>query len=186
MIFSESDTSFSLFVSPFQSEDELNTGLWLLLIGVNETPPHIALISEGKYYSVSTRKVDCGTPAENFLNAIERKRIPTLFINVVAGNNPELLQKIYSGLKPLGDEKTTCLTPIREFFAAFTSAEFKKINYVIDLLSIAERNDMLSKCISFFCNPSETNNVTLPKYTLVQIRTKIHELSSKHQTLTNT
>jgi hypothetical protein len=183
--------------------EQLKSGLWLILVGVNEIPPHIAIINEGKYYSQSARKVDCGTTFEKLMNAIQRKRIPTVLINigistVIARKEaphfygmPQhcgtistnlLLEKIYKNLQPLGNAENTCLTPIRLFFSEYCSDEFKNANYVFELLALAEKKGLLKESVSLFCGDSNSNVVTLPKYTIAQIKNKIREISSFNTT----
>ena len=186
MSFSETDNSFSLSAIPFKSIDELNTGLWLVLVGINETPPHIALISEGRYYSQSTRKVDNGTPLERFLNAIERKKTPTVFVNIAPQPHPDNYRNLendpgifFQALSPLSNTENTCLSPIKAFFTANYSTGFRNVNYVFELLALADKKNLLNKNIALFCKYSDANIITLPKYTATEIRNKIQELSLK-------
>ena len=184
MIFSEDKNSFALDATPLKSEEQLKNGLWLIIVGVNEIPPHIAIINGGKYYSQSARKVDSGTPLEKFLNVIQRKHVPTVFINVnvIARNETisinSLLEKIYKNIQPLSNTEATCLSPIKAFFAEYHSVEFKNVNYVFELLALAESKALLKESASLFCEGANSNIVTLPKYTIVQIKNKIQEISS--------
>jgi hypothetical protein len=188
MIFFEDTESFSFNATSLSSDGILHSGLWLALIAVHETPPHIALISDGKYYSLSTRKVDNGTPWERFINTLERKKVSTLFVylksdNVIARNKAIsinlLLHNIYKDLQPLKNIETTCLSPIKQFFTTYYSTQFSSINYVFELLAIAEQQGLLKECVSLFCDDSNSNRITLPKYTMEQIRNKIHEIASQ-------
>jgi hypothetical protein len=179
MIFSEDDISFSLNVRLLKSEAELNNGLWLILVAINGTPPHIALINEAKYYSLSTRKVDCGNSLEKFISVIERKHIPTLFVHIEIKKNIDLsLEKIYRDLQPLGNSENTCLSPIKELFAGNISPKFASTNYVFELLSMAEKMSLIKECLCVFCQDTNSNSITLPKYTMAQIKTKIQAISS--------
>lgn len=185
MIFSEDTNSFYLHAAPAKSFEQLTNGLWLALIGVNEIPPHIALVSDGKYYSLSAHKVDCGTPLERFTNTIGRKHIPTLFIkltNIIARNEAISvnlsLNTIYRNLKPLSNTENTCLSPIKAFFTEYYSAEFANANYVFELLALAERKGILKEPVSLFYKDTHSNIVTLPKYTMAEIKNKIRSLSS--------
>lgn len=187
MIFEQDEHSFSLKAISIQHIERVYSGLWLALIAVDETPPHIALISDGKYYSLSARKVDNGIPLERFINTIERKHIPTLFIHIENNNivasyeaisiNTQL-QSIYKELQPLKNTETTCLSPIKQFFATYYSPRFSSINYVFELLAIAEQLELLKECSSIFCDDSNSKRITLPKYNIEQIRNKIHEIAS--------
>jgi len=210
MIFFEDKDSFSFYFTSFKSETELTKGLWLLLVGVHESPPHIALISGGKYYSLSNRKVDCGTPLERFMNVLERKQVPALFIRLEIGEQPQIpkwglnsaiqspfrgldlniekkinsqLRNIYKNLQPLGNTKQTCLSPIKEFFSEHISTDFASVNYVFELLALAEKKGLIKESVPIFCESTNSNRVTLPKYTRIQIRNKINELSSKQPKL---
>jgi hypothetical protein len=197
MIFSEDDNSYTLAINPLNSLEQINSGLWLVLVGVNEIPPHIALISEGKYYSLSTHKVDCGTLFERFLGIIERKQMPALFIrimppiswsnNVIARNEAissnASLNLIYQNLQPLSNNQLTCFSPIKRFFTETFSHDFADVNYAFELLSLAEKKGMLKECVSLFCKETNSKSITLPKYTSTQIRNRIEELSSRQQPL---
>jgi len=179
MIFIEDDTSYVLHASPIDSGAILNEGLWLTLIGTNEIPPHIGLINERKYYSLSVHKVDCGSPSERLINMLNRKNIPTLFAHIESRNNTGFfLEKFYKDLHLLGNNGNTCLSPIKQFFTQCYSADFYQINYVFELLALAEKKNLLKECKSLFCESTGRNNVTLPKYTMLAINNKIRMLLS--------
>jgi|GEM_PF-1270253 len=188
MIFEQDKNGFSLKTTSLQNIEKLYSGLWLALVATHETPPHIALISDGNYYSLSARKVDIGTPVERFIHTIERKHIPTIFIriennNVIVKNKAisatQILQNTYGNLQPLKNIETTCLSPIKQTFAAFYSSQFLQVNYVFELLAIAEQHGLLKECVSLFNGDCNSNLITLPKYTMEQIRNKIHEIASQ-------
>lgn len=180
MIFSEDTNSFSLKVTPTKSGEIFHSGLWLILTGINETPPHIALVVMGKYYSLSTRKVDCGTSLERFMNTLERKHIPTLFIQIeIKANLILLVEDIYKDLKPLKDTKSTCLSPIKQLFANAYSQDFLKVDYVFELIALAEQQQLVKECISVFCNDTDSKSITLPKYNMKQIKNRITEIASR-------
>jgi len=175
MSFSEDAKSFSLEINPLKSEEQLSSGLWLVLAGINETPPHIAIVNEGKYYSLSTRKIDNGSPLERFMNTINRKSIPTVFVHIESTSNYEpLLQSIYTDIQLLGNNEDTCLSPIKDFFTIYFSPEFSKVNYIFELLALAERKSLIKECITLFPENTSSNNITLPKYTMAQIRNRIN------------
>lgn len=215
MNFFQDNNTFSFVAAPLNSE-QLGSGLWLTLVGVHEIPPHIALINEAKYYSISARKVDCGSPLERFMNTLDRKRVPALFVRIEnkqsqtpgalnsatiqvspfkespfsgLGKNAEdknvLLQSIYKNLQPLGNSAKTCLSPIKEFFSYYYSPEFANASYVFELLAIAEKKKLIKECLSVFCEKTNSNIVTLPKYTMIQIKNKITALSSQTASVNN-
>jgi hypothetical protein len=195
MIFWENESSFSLEAIPLKSFQELDEGLWLALVGINEVPPHIAILSDSKYYSLSTRKVDCGNSIERILDILYRKNIHTLFIrintknkvrNYVVARNEAisinlLLGSIYKDLRPLNNAENTCLSPVKEFFASYYSEDFSNVNYVFELLALAERKGLIKECSTINTIENESNRITLPKYTMAQIRNKISALYFKSE-----
>jgi hypothetical protein len=174
MIFTEDYNNYSLKVNPLQSPEELNKGLWLVIAGVNDIPPHIALIADGKYYSVTARKVKVGEPIDKFLKAISPRSLPTLFVSIKSSNT-DRLKEIFDSYPPLGNGEHTCHWPIRDFFVRAFSLAFTDATLVFELLSVAQKQGLLLACKSLFVNLN-SEAIVLPKYTSKQIREKINSI----------
>jgi hypothetical protein len=170
--FFENKESYSLKISDTSTE-ELNSGLWLVLAGVNDIPPHIALINEGSYYSVSAKKVEVGVNASTFLKAISRRSLPTLFVGI-RSLHLEGLREAFEKYPTLGNGSHSCLWPVRDFFEEAFSPDYKKVNLVFELLALAQKQQIIKECKSMFVE--EKGIITLPKYTGEQIREKINSL----------
>jgi hypothetical protein len=174
--------------SQLLSPEELFSGLWLIMAGVDDIPPHIALLNEGKYYSVSARKVDIGSPLENLLKAISRKNVPTLFIKFPQPASQLIdLEGIFEQYPTLGTpiqnsafniEHFSCLWPVRDFFANAFGVKYSKATLVFELLKMAQDDNIILGCKSLFVDePIFANGlVTLPKYTQEQIRERINSI----------
>ena len=177
MLFTEYNNNYSLKVSQLASPDELNSGLWLCLIGTHEIPPHIALINEAKYFSVTTNRIKTGEPVEKILKAINRKTLPTVFVSVKPGKDMAgVLEESFTSYPTLGNGEHSCLSPISGFFAKVYSSEFGSQHLVFDVLSLAEKNEMLVECRSLFIDKLDNGVLHLPKYTHAQIRHKINSI----------
>ena len=174
MIFTEDSNNYSLKINPLLSPEELNKGLWLVIAGVTDIPPHIALIADDKYYSVTARKVKVGEPIDKFLKAISRRSLPTLFVSIKSSNMSGL-KETFEFYPTLGNGEHTCHWPIRDFFVKSSSSEFTDATLVFELLSVAQKQGLLLVCKSLFVDiKSET--MVLPKYTPEQIREKINSI----------
>ncbi len=184
MTFSQNDNSYSLKVKPIISPEELNSGLWLVMAGVDDIPPHIALLNDGSYYSISAKKVDIGTPLETFLKAISRRSVPALFIKFHEsspqgeglGGADKGLGGVFQRYPTLGNGEHSCLWPIRDFFAKTFSEKYSKATLVFELLAMAETDNLIVECKSLFLESAIKGTVTLPKYTHEQIREKINSI----------
>jgi len=181
-MFSEEKDRYTLEISQLQSTTDLNKGLWLILAGINEIPPHIALIQNGKYYSVSARKVKLGEPVERFLKAISRNSLPTLFIGIKrCADIPPMgglrgAEEFFNSYSVLGNGDHSCLSPISDFFAKNYAAEFANASVVFELLAVAQKQDLLLECKSLFVGLNDKETIVLPKYMHKQIREKINSI----------
>jgi len=181
VIFTENNRSYSLQVNSLSSTEELNKGLWLVIAGVNDIPPHIALIDDGKYYSVSARKVKVAEPVDKFLKAIGRNSLPTLFVGIKQGNqSPQMgglrgAEAAFQRYPVLGNGDHTCHWPIRDFFVETFSPEFASGDLVFELLAIAQKQGLLTECKSLYVK-SNSSVITLPKYTNEQIKERINSI----------
>ncbi len=92
-------------------------GLYLLLINVNQGPPHIALVFNNKYYSVNVNTVSRGSEFSTKLNSMLRKKHPLLFIELVLMENVETVGKnianVFNSFRPLSGNGNTCLLPVK-------------------------------------------------------------------------
>jgi hypothetical protein len=182
VIFFDDRKSYSLAVKAPISANDLNIGLWLVLAGVSEIPPHIALIENGKYYSVSARKVKAGEPVDKFLRAISRNSLPTLFISIVPPQTggSRGAEFCFNSYPVLGNGDHSCLSPISDFFAKNYSNEFANTSLVFELLALAQEQELLLECKGIYLPQLEeernTMRLTLPKYTHGQIREKINSI----------
>lgn len=175
--FIEHKENYSLVVEKLQSPDLLNTGLWMVLAGINEIPPHIALINNGKYYSISARKIEVGEPIEKFLKAISRRTLPTVFVGIKPGNEDieQELREAFSHYPTLGNGEHSCLWPVRDFFAKAFSPEYASCSLVFELLAITQQQGLLIDCKALF-DEGDGSQLSLPKYSVAQIREKINSI----------
>lgn len=186
MIFSENNTEYFLEVSRLLSPEEVQSGLWLVMAGVDDIPPHIALINDGLYYSVSAKKVETGVPIANFFKAISRKSVPTLFVQIK--ESPHLggvrgAVGAFQKYLTLGNGDHSCLWPVRDVFAEIFSKKYKNASLVFELLKMAQEDSLLLGCKALFAEqlspPFKGRHggaVRLPKYTHAQIREKINSI----------
>lgn len=193
MIFTENDKEYFLEATQLISPEEIQQGLFLVMAGIDDIPPHIALINEGLYYSVSAKKVEAGVPVANFLKAISRKNVPTLFITIKSPLKGRYrgagfkVAECFNSYPPLGNGEHSCLWPVRDFFAEVFSDKYKKASLVFELLAMAQQDDILLGCKSLFApslrspNWGNHSGLVLPKYTHEQIREKINSITKVNQ-----
>ena len=132
---------------------------YLVLIAVDKTPPHLALISEQMYYSVSSRGVKQGIDANMILASLIRKKVPVLLLELNILFSNEALQKEFSKFSNLKHGQS-CLLPIIEIFCNI-DAEYGKAKFVFELIPKLMKNKMIRK---IHCLGMESDSFTLKKY----------------------
>jgi len=174
-MFTENNKEYSLEVTPLLSPEEVQTGLWLAMAGVDDIPPHIALINEGLYYSVSAKKVETGVPLTSFFKAISRRSVPTLLIKFRNSTLRSPLSFFFEKYPLLGSGNHSCLWPVRDVFAELFSEKYSKATLVFELLAMAQADNLIVECKALFLEQGQ-GRISLPKYTHTQIREKINSI----------
>ena len=154
------------------NETELDKGLYITIIHATRIPPHIGLIADGNYCSLSVKGQDINTSVSALLkNSIIRK-IPTIFVKIKPHptfsytylrehfiTNVQLFPRVDVGV-------ATCLSPITMFFEEVYSIPMKEVNYLYELLPVLESNGLIESSSSLFI---DTINYRLPLYTNTEI-----------------
>lgn len=95
---------------------DLNAGCFLCIWHADKIPPHIGIISNGKYFSLKVKGKDVDIPVSDIVKLINIKRIPTVFIGVDTDIKLERIAEIFSEYTRAEASKVSCLTPITEVF----------------------------------------------------------------------
>lgn len=165
MIFRQDRNSFSLSVT--HPAADYFSGTWLILAGIDSTPPHIAIAAGGKYYSLSLKRVDTGIPLQTFMKSMERKNTPVVFVKIENNASTDLLYPCFEKYPALGKGKHTCLSPIRDYFSKVYSGTFMQSDLVFELLAEADKMNLLSD--SHLLGFNSSSEVTIPKYTVNEV-----------------
>lgn len=104
-----------------QIEDELQDfptkGLYLLLIFQHDVFPHLAILKEGKYWSLSTFRVHRAAPGLAKWNSFKRKKLRIVCFEIIHSPEDELnIQESFEYVNTLNSADHTCLGPVLDFF----------------------------------------------------------------------
>lgn len=161
------------------NETELAKGLYIAIIHATRIPPHIGLVADGNYCSLSVKGQDINTPVSALVkNSIIRK-IPTIFVKIKPHptfsstylrehfiTNVQLFPRVDIGV-------ATCLSPIVMFFEEVYSIPMKEVNYLYELLPALDSNGLIESASGFFI---DNINYRLPVYTNTEIDKGIKEV----------
>ena len=147
-------TKYQLKINKAFSEQDLLKGLYITVVHATRIPPHIGLIADKKYHSLSIKGQDINTPIEALVKNSSIRKIPTLFIKIKAHptfsdvylrehfiTNVQSFERVDIGV-------ATCLSPIKLFFEEVYNLSMKNVNYLYQLLPLLEAEVLIESVSS--------------------------------------
>ena len=160
-------------------------GLFIAIVHATRIPPHIGIVADEKYHSLSIKGQNLNIPAEALLKNISLRKIPALFIKIKPHST---FSDIYLSEHFITDvqkfnrvdaDVATCLSPIKLFFEEVYNLSMKDVNYLYELLPVLEAEGLIEDAISM--NIDE-NNYCLPVYTIKEINEGIKQVRKEYKT----
>ena len=175
----QEETKYQLKINKSFSEVDLQKGLFIVVVHATRIPPHIGMVVDKKYHSLSIKGQDINTPLEALVKNSSIRKIPTLFIKIKSHptfsdiylrdhfiTNVQAFERVDVGV-------ATCLSPIKLFFEEVYNISMKDVNYLYQLLPLLEAEGLIELVSSM--NVDE-QNYQLPFYTNKEINAGINEV----------
>jgi hypothetical protein len=154
-----------------QSIDFPEEGLYFMLIFQQKVFPHLAILNQGKYWSLSLNQVYRAVPGLQRWKSLRRKLLPVIFIKINSEKSDEdLLRLAFSGYNPLHLNQQTCLSPVLDFFRLKTGQNIQA-EIVADLVLELSR---LSYIQNYLAINIQSGPFCLPDYSRQDVVNSIH------------
>ena len=173
---------YKLEITKTFNEENLLKGLYIAVIHATRIPPHIGIIADKQYHSLTIKGQDINTSVSALVKNSALRKIPTLFIKIKSHNtfsdtylkehfitNVQQFQRVDTGV-------ATCLSPIKLFFEEVYDVPMKSINYLYELLPALQAEGLIELTTSLFV---DEDNYQLPVYTLTEINAGIDQVRSE-------
>ncbi len=187
-MFKENFLSFNAF-KKFR-EEELSNGVYIVVLHATRIPPHIGLIIDNYYHSLTIKGHDYNTPIKALIKNIQLRKIPSLFIKIKSHStfsNSYLKEHFILNIQqfPKVDKDiATCLSPIKLFFDEVYNIPMEDVRFLFDLLPSLYEAELIEPPSSLFI---DEQNYQLPVYTQEQLDNEIknvrNEINNLHLTL---
>ena len=160
-------------------QEELLNGVWIVLHKVKRIPPHLALLVNGKYFSLSVNGLEKNLDALNVFNISVQKKANDVFIKIKGENADVILaDTCYSNDLHLNDGSLTCLVPLKLFLEKYTGISLVNANYIFEV--IKTNGIEIEKVMQLNADAlMEGNSLFLPAYTMEEIRNCIGKLNAR-------
>ncbi|MCB9196222.1 MAG: hypothetical protein H6598_08335 [Flavobacteriales bacterium] len=134
--------------------------VYLLMINVENIPPHLGLIYKGRYFSKSSLGGKFDQDAQLTLKSLIRKKIPSILVRL---NMNIVDPKAFFNKIPLRSGES-CLSPIKNLISENFS-EVSSSKYVFDILEVLIASNKLSTVEHICCDKLiSEGHITLNKY----------------------
>lgn len=183
----KANTECQLFINKEFSDDDLLKGIYIAVIHATRIPPHIGLITDGKYHSLSIKGQDINTPVTALIKNTIQRKIPSLFIKIrshTTFSNTYLKEHFITNVQhfPKVDiGVATCLSPLKLFFDEVYNISMTDINYLFELIPRLYSEELIENSSSLFIGEEK---YFLPVYTTAEINAGIEQVRNEFKYIT--
>lgn len=181
------DLQFATITIPTKpfSELHLHKGLFICLLHAKRVPPHIGLIIDGNYHSLTIKGSEPNVSLKALLKTVELKKIETIFLKIetqpvfsIDYLNSVFLELLKKYPKIISNE-VTCLTPIKAFFNEFYAVESAESDIIYTFLKLLANNNFILEAYSLNLT-LQNNEIEIPIYSQNELGEKIRTIRTEY------
>lgn len=146
---------------------------YILLFHVDKIPPHLGLIQDNKYYSITVKEVEFGLSVTSILSLIKRKKIPTIIIETSKSVNSAA--RCFDAYSRLDSSVLSCLAPIKDVYSSELKNHVTAVELVFDLLELLEQREIIENYFELNLNCS---TFAMQRYTMLELQQHISRLKN--------
>lgn len=176
----------SLSIPTFPAnERSLEKGIYLCLLHAKRIPPHIGIIIDGNYHSLTIKGTEPNVPLKALLKTIAQKKIETIFLKIKAHPvfstqhlNAMFIEilKTYTSIK---NNELTCLSPLKEFFLEFYAVPKNDKDIIFTFINRLHSNTFILEANSLNL-ALENDRVEIPVYSQEELNQKIKSIRDEY------
>lgn len=167
-------------IQPFNGN--LAVGSFILIQNTNQIPPHISLVNDGNYFSISVAGVKASNEVMPVIKNIQIKEIPSLILAITPLRfSNDAIGEIFIQYGPLNRTDKSCLFPIIEVLNQ-SYGLIHESEFIFELIKELENTENL-KYISHFNMQSilQNDSYLFPLYSRNDINYCIDNLNQKQR-----
>jgi len=169
--------SYSITLSNNASTEELSYNSWIVILHSNRIPPHIGILINGSYNSLTIKGPETNVDVSVLLKIIKQKKIETVFIKLKKhpvfslDYQNEIFQiqvKKFTQVKP---NEASCLSPIKLFLTEFYAIQLMEKELLYELVERLKENDYLDKALGLnIKNEMNSKEFYFPIYSYAELQ----------------
>jgi len=171
---------YTLTVTDSFHQDLLGKDTWLVILHASRIPPHIGLLIDGKYNSLTIKGHELDIDIKVLLKTIQQKKIRTLFVKLKkhpvfsTGYQKEICQFYIKQFTQVKANEASCLNPIKLFLQEFYAITDDKQELLFELIERLKQNQYITLTIGLNVEDRvDHHEFSLPIYTNDELQTII-------------
>lgn len=168
---------YTLNISDSFSEDQLYKNTWLVILHASRTPPHIGVLIDGNYNSLTIKGHELNIDIKVLLKTIQQKKIETLFVKLKKhpvfslDYQKEICQFYIKQFTQVKANEASCLNPIKLFLQEFYAIQENSHELLFELIERLKQNQYISLTIGLNIDDKiESGEFSLPIYSTQQLQ----------------
>lgn len=156
---------------------KLNKGIWLTVLHINRIPPHIGILFDGKYFSLTIKGKELDLDLNVLVKTIQQKKIASTFIKVKehpvfsTDHICSIFKEQLNQYEQVKQHDATCLSPIKQCFNEFYAMNSEEEELFFEFMQKLFDNKFILSYMSL--NYQNENGLELPSYTQEILNEKI-------------
>ena len=177
----------TLQITDVFQEDQLKKHTWLVILHASRIPPHIGVLIDGSYNSLTIKGREIDVNIEALLKTIQQKKIESIFIRlkkhpVFSGDyQKEICQHYIHQFTQVKQNEASCLSPVKLFLQEFYALQLIEEEMFFQLTERLKQNHYISSTVAVNINgKTEGNEFALPIYSLEELQDVIKKERSAY------
>jgi hypothetical protein len=168
---------YTLSVSDSFDHDVLYKNTWLVILHASRTPPHIGLLIDGNYNSLTIKGHELNVLLNVLLKTVQQKKIETLFVKLKkhpvfsTDYQKDICQYYIKQFVQVNANEASCLSPVKLFLQEFYAICENKEELLFELMEHLKQNQYIDATFSMNLQGKiESGEFSLPLYTNQQLQ----------------
>jgi hypothetical protein len=168
--------TYQLKIDKSFDEADLQKGVFLTILHATRTPPHIGLIIDKQYHSLTIKGAELNVATESLVRTIHQRKISSLFIQLKPHStfSASYLKEHFvlniQEFPKVDVNVATCLSPIKLFLEETYLLSLQQINYLYELVPFLDDLQLIQSASALYIDES---TFKLPVYNLLELNNGI-------------
>jgi hypothetical protein len=157
------------------TKELLQQGTFIVLMHPDKTPPHIAMLCNGQFFSHGVTGTKVGESVEVFWKYITQKQTPIMFVKTSLNGNAEAMTLAFQNATFAEGSQHTCLSPIKTYLSDNHNINTNQIKLIFNLLDAlkTQTEGVYSMNLAL-----DNNTYSIQTYTLESVLNRIQQLAT--------